>query len=70
MFYKQNKEECIMTYEQYKRRMIEIIEKRYDCKSNEEDAELQKLQDELEMRYPEFDEIYRQWIFEELEKNF
>ena len=59
-----------MTYEQYKRRMIEIIEKRYDCKSNEEDAELQKLQDELEMRYPEFDEIYRQWIFEELEKNF
>ena len=59
-----------MTYEQYKRKMIEIIEKRCDCKSNEEDAELQKLQDELEMRYPEFDEIYRQWIFEELEKFF
>lgn len=59
-----------MTYEQYKRRMIEIIEKRCNCNSDEEDAELQKLQDELEMRYPEFNEIYRQWLFEEIEKIF
>lgn len=59
-----------MTYEQYKRKMIEITEKQFDCKSKEEDAELQKLRDELEMKYPEFNEIYRQWLFEEIEKIF
>ena len=59
-----------MAYEQYKRKMIEITEKQFDCKSKEEDAELQKLRDELEMKYPEFNEIYRQWLFEEIEKIF
>lgn len=54
-----------MTFEEYKNKMDQITE--MQCKSDDQTI-LQRIRNEMEEKYPELAEQYRNWLWEQLEK--